>query len=610
MATGRSAVWLGLGLGAVLVAADPGQSQVFRAGVDLVELRAAVTDRDGRPVRGLTQQDFEIFEDRRLVTTVAFTPPLEALIGAPTMAAPNVSGTVRTSNLAAAPTRVFVVVLDVASFGFLPSRWARMRDAANQLIRGMRPSDLAAVIAPNQTSVQADFTSDQSRLLNAVERARPRGGAADPGIRADVISVDSFEEQTLELLAAIASRLAGVEATTKAVVFISEGPRRDMLSPFVPGSDSNDRIVRRFREAIRQAQLAGVAIYPLDPSGLHETGGSEAQANLRILADQTGGLVGVNHNNLAAAAGRVLEDTAAVYRLSFYSARADGKPHDVEVRVRRPGLSVRTVPRSFAKPTTAARRTLNEVLAAALPVRELPLRVVAIPALNKLGRRISVGLMIEARLDQVTLGAELSVAAVAIDLSGRVRAEDRFALRAQAAGHDARWARIAARLDLEPGRYVIRVAALLGDAAGSVFDELDVPEPRRVLSLGGLMLATTGPTGVARAGRVLDVLGAFPFASPVLPAGTSVVAAVQVRGPQARSPLSITTTLADEAGVTQVIDEREISPDSASSAAGLLHSVRIPHERLRPGGYEVIMSARTPAGEHAQRAVRFVVSAK
>jgi hypothetical protein len=38
---------------------------VFRSGIELIEVDAIVTDRDGNPVRDLTAADFEIFEDGR-----------------------------------------------------------------------------------------------------------------------------------------------------------------------------------------------------------------------------------------------------------------------------------------------------------------------------------------------------------------------------------------------------------------------------------------------------------------------------------------------------------------------------------------------------------------
>jgi hypothetical protein len=41
-------------------------AQTFRGGIDLVHLDVTVPDRDRRPVRGLTAEDFEVYEDGAL----------------------------------------------------------------------------------------------------------------------------------------------------------------------------------------------------------------------------------------------------------------------------------------------------------------------------------------------------------------------------------------------------------------------------------------------------------------------------------------------------------------------------------------------------------------
>jgi hypothetical protein len=51
--------------GAVAVTAQQQQQPVFRAGVDLVQIDAVVTDRNNRPVSNLTAADFTIHENAR-----------------------------------------------------------------------------------------------------------------------------------------------------------------------------------------------------------------------------------------------------------------------------------------------------------------------------------------------------------------------------------------------------------------------------------------------------------------------------------------------------------------------------------------------------------------
>ena len=50
------------------------QQPVFRAGVELVQIDAIVTDARDRPVPGLTAADFEILENGRRQTIADFRP--------------------------------------------------------------------------------------------------------------------------------------------------------------------------------------------------------------------------------------------------------------------------------------------------------------------------------------------------------------------------------------------------------------------------------------------------------------------------------------------------------------------------------------------------------
>jgi hypothetical protein len=45
---------------------------LFRSGIELIEVDAIVTDRDGNPVKDLTAADFEVFEDGRPQTIQTF----------------------------------------------------------------------------------------------------------------------------------------------------------------------------------------------------------------------------------------------------------------------------------------------------------------------------------------------------------------------------------------------------------------------------------------------------------------------------------------------------------------------------------------------------------
>jgi Ca-activated chloride channel family protein len=61
------------------VAAVAAHAQTFRVGVDLVHFAVVVTDKQGQPIRGLTQEDFEIFERGKPQRIKFFAPGDTAL---------------------------------------------------------------------------------------------------------------------------------------------------------------------------------------------------------------------------------------------------------------------------------------------------------------------------------------------------------------------------------------------------------------------------------------------------------------------------------------------------------------------------------------------------
>ena len=52
--------------------AKPANQPVFRSGVELVQVEVVVTDRDNRPVRGLTQSDFVVLDRKKPQQIAAF----------------------------------------------------------------------------------------------------------------------------------------------------------------------------------------------------------------------------------------------------------------------------------------------------------------------------------------------------------------------------------------------------------------------------------------------------------------------------------------------------------------------------------------------------------
>ena len=157
-----------------------------------------------------------------------------------------------------------------------------------------------------------------------------------------------------------------------------------------------------------------MAIYGIDPRGLTDLGDESieigsfpddtslgvgpgslqnelrlSQDSLRTLSEETGGFAVVNKNDFSTAFQRIVEDNSSYYVLAYYPPDArPGRTHKIEVRVTRPGLTVRArkaylTPKKADAPKTTGNNPstpeLREALDSPLPVSGLTMHVFASP---------------------------------------------------------------------------------------------------------------------------------------------------------------------------------------------------------------------------------------
>jgi Ca-activated chloride channel homolog len=134
-----------------LLAAAPQQPSVFKAEVGVVRVEVSVTT-DGQPVGGLTAADFELRDNGRtqeLRLVLEEQAPIDA-----------------------------VLVLDM-SWSVRGAKRTALRGAAAAFLDGLRPTEMAAVVGfHHEILLLQDFTSERSRLFEALERAQPFGSTA------------------------------------------------------------------------------------------------------------------------------------------------------------------------------------------------------------------------------------------------------------------------------------------------------------------------------------------------------------------------------------------------------------------------------------------------
>ena len=150
-------------------AAATSPQAAFKSGINLVEVHAVVTDERGEFVRGLTRDDFEIYESGRPQTPTLFDfvdAPLAASASTARSAGidPDVRSTRRLDG------RLFVIVLDDLHTATLRS--ALVKRAARQFIeRHVGDRDLAAVVyTSGRRDAAQELTPSRRLLLNAVDK--------------------------------------------------------------------------------------------------------------------------------------------------------------------------------------------------------------------------------------------------------------------------------------------------------------------------------------------------------------------------------------------------------------------------------------------------------
>jgi VWFA-related protein len=411
----------------------PVQGPTFRVAVDYVEVDAVVTDRDGRFVRGLTQDDFEVLEDGKPQAVTAFTlvdlpvrkPSPPAYRQAP------VEPDVR-SNAGQFDGRVVVLVLDDLMVD--GRRTNRVRAAAGQFInRFVSENDVVAVIQTGGGGKSAqNFTTNRALMLAAVNRfigrkmesatsatidEMERTGAA--GRPTELVDPLRFERgnrarTTLARLRAAAEYLSAIRGRRKTMVWFSEGIDSDFENPM----DQQGTMVRdELTSLIGAAQRAGVTFYAIDPRGvgagiddvigirsLPEDPASplgptsildevrRSQGSLHTIANETGGFAVTGGGDINDQFARIVEQNSSYYLLGYYPAvdRRDGKFRSLEVRVKRPGLRVqhrkgyaaprgRAETRPVAASAEAAPAELRAAVESPLPIAGVPVRVWAAP---------------------------------------------------------------------------------------------------------------------------------------------------------------------------------------------------------------------------------------
>jgi VWFA-related protein len=666
-------------------AAPNQQGPTFRVRVDYVEVDVVVSDRQGNLVRDLKKEDFQVLEDGKAQSVTNFTLvdiPIERA-DRPLYQTDPIEPDVRT-NAQPFDGRIYVMVIDDTHTNF--GRTARVKGAARQFIQQrLGANDLMAVVHTfGSTSSNQEFTSSKRLLLAAVDKTMGRklqSATANKtqeyyrslGMRQQGDPVNDPEDaerafnarSSLETLRNVAEWFASVHGRRKTILFVSEGIDYDIYD-MIANNGSNHRdastVVDATRDVIAAATRANVSIYGIDPRGLTNLGDETievgsfpddtslgigqgslmnelrlSQDSLRVLSDETGGFAVVNQNDYKNAYERIVADNSSYYVLAYYPPDArPGRVHKIDVRVTRPGLTVRarkahvTPKETKAAPVNAKDvRTpeIRDALDSPLPISGLAMQVFAAP-FKGAAPNASVLLGVEMRGRDLRLANadKLQLSYYAIDAQGKVRGGNTDAitmnLKPETKTRISEYGvRMLNRMDLPPGRYQLRIAAhdSGGGAVGSVLYDLDVPDfAKSPISMSGITLTSLSAAGrptVRPDEQLRGVLPASPVAQRTFPQNDELSLFAEVYDNSASTPhkVDITTTITtDEGKVMFKTDEERDSSDLGGKSGGYGFTAKVPMKDLAPGPYVLTVSARSRVSPNpsVQRQLRINVAGR
>lgn len=311
-------IFASLLVAACLVAAAGAQDQqqpqdqtVFRGGSELVRVYVTVTDRNGRLVTTLRQEDFEVRDEGR-------AQPVTLFVNQP-----------RDIRL--------IVLLDVS--GSMQGNLPLLRSGTAELVKHLRLGDTARVgTFGKEVVISQTFTRDARELVAALPSAiDPQ--APTPLWRAIDKAIESFGRATGS----------------------AEGDARHVVLVLSDGADSGmtnfrDRFVTQ-GDVIDHAQRQDVMVYAV---GMRSRGARSVpglgigglQAALsadlpdpqlaRVAEETGGGYAEINFgDNLGLAFAQVAEELHSQYLLAYEPPRRDGKVHEIEIRVKQGGMKPR-----------------------------------------------------------------------------------------------------------------------------------------------------------------------------------------------------------------------------------------------------------------------------
>jgi Ca-activated chloride channel homolog len=266
----------------------PAQGPTFKSGTQVVSLFVTVADATRRLVPGLTQDEFEVFDNEKPQPIIFFQNEIQPI--------------------------TVIVMLDTS--GSMTLTLDLLREAAEQFLIRLLPTDKARVGAFNdKIQFSSQFTNNRDQLVTEVKALDYGNGT-----------------RLWDAVAASIDELKPVEG-------------RRVVLVFTDGDDTSSKI--GVGKVMDRAREKDIMIYGVGLVNEYFDGQSRRRSQpdrgLKRLAEDTGG----GYFELKRTADlnetftRVAQELHSQYVLGFSPETLDGKVHKLDVRVKKAGMTAR-----------------------------------------------------------------------------------------------------------------------------------------------------------------------------------------------------------------------------------------------------------------------------
>ncbi|HET9831567.1 MAG TPA: hypothetical protein VFP91_07655, partial [Vicinamibacterales bacterium] len=334
-----------------------------------------------------------------------------------------------------------------------------------------------------------------------------------------------------------------------------------------------------------------------------------------------GGFAVVNTNRLANAFDRIVQENSSYYVLAYYppNPKRDGKYHNINVRVSRPGLTAR-FRKGYASPTgkpavapkSELAAELVDALQSPVPVTGLGMKVFAAPFKGAApNASVLVGVELRGRDLNTASNGRVDLAFSAVDVRGRAKASthDTLTLNLRPetkARVEQNGIRLLDRLNVPPGRYQLRVAAHdpNSGSVGSILYDLEVPDFNKDrLSISGLVLTSAASITLIPTARpdteLRTALPGPPVAARTFAQNDQLAVFVDVYDTDVTPvhKVDVTTSLvADDGRVVFKNEEERSTADLDGKPGGFGIATTLALSDFDPGLYVIKVEARSRLG--------------